>query len=85
MPSRIGKRRNDRAHQPRAIGFSAIRGGTIVGEHDALFSGDGERLILRHIATDRTIYGNGALKAALWALGKPPGEYDMLDVLGIAT
>ena len=73
------------ARQRGAIGFSAIRGGTIVGEHDALFSGDGERLVLRHIATDRTIYGNGALKAALWALDKPPGQYDMRDVLGIAT
>ncbi|MCY4541210.1 MAG: 4-hydroxy-tetrahydrodipicolinate reductase [Rhodobacteraceae bacterium] len=73
------------ARRRGAIGFSAIRGGTVVGEHDISFSGDGERLILRHVAYDREIYGNGALKAALWALGKPPGEYTMRDVLGISA
>ena len=65
------------------IGFSAVRGGNIVGEHDVMFTGNGERLILRHIATDRTIYANGALKAALWGLTQQPGEYDMKDVLGL--
>ncbi|VAW04892.1 4-hydroxy-tetrahydrodipicolinate reductase [hydrothermal vent metagenome] len=66
-----------------AIGFSAIRGGDIVGEHDVLFAAAGERLILRHIATDRAVFARGALKAALWGQGRPPGEYDMLDVLGM--
>lgn len=67
---------------PGAIGFSAIRGGDIVGEHDVIFAGAGERVILRHVATDRRLFARGALKAALWAQGKPPGEYDMTDVLG---
>lgn len=65
------------------IGFSAIRGGDIVGEHDVLFAGEGERIVLSHIATDRAIFGRGALKAALWGQGKGPGEFDMLDVLGL--
>ena len=64
------------------IGFSAIRGGDIVGEHDVIFAGEGERLILRHVATDRAIFARGALKAALWGLDKAPGQYDMADVLG---
>jgi len=66
------------------IGFSAIRGGDIVGEHDVMFAGAGERIILRHIASDRGLFARGALKAALWGQGRAPGEYDMLDVLGLA-
>lgn len=65
------------------IGFSAVRGGDIVGEHDVVFAADGERIVLRHIATDRAIFARGALKAALWGLGRQPGEYDMMDVLGL--
>ena len=65
------------------IGFAAIRGGDIVGEHDVLFAAAGERIILRHVATDRAIFARGALKAALWGLGKKPGQYDMMDVLGL--
>lgn len=65
------------------IGFTAIRGGDIVGEHDVIFAGAGERIILRHIATDRGLYAKGALRAALWGLDKKPGEYDMFDVLGL--
>jgi len=65
------------------IGFSAIRGGDIVGEHDVMFAGAGERIILRHVASDRALFARGALKAALWGLGRKPGEYDMLDVLGL--
>jgi len=68
---------------PGSIGFSAIRGGDIVGEHDVIFAGMGERLILRHVATDRSIFARGALRAALWGQGQRPGEYDMMDVLGI--
>ena len=71
------------ARQPGAIGFSAIRGGDIVGEHDVLFATAGERIVLRHIATDRTIFARGALKAALWGQSQIPGEYDMMDVLGL--
>ena len=74
-----GKR--ERGH----IGFSAIRGGDIVGEHDVMFAAAGERIILRHIASDRALFARGALKAALWGLGRKPGEYDMLDVLGLSN
>jgi len=66
------------------IGFSAIRGGDIVGEHDVMFAGQGERIVLRHMATDRGIFARGALKAALWGQGHKPGEYDMMDVLGLS-
>lgn len=66
-----------------SIGFSAIRGGDIVGEHDVIFAGEGERVILRHIATDRAIFARGALRAAVWGQGRKPGHYDMMDVLGI--
>ena len=66
-----------------AIGFAAIRGGDIVGEHEVIFAGEGERVVLRHIATDRAIFARGALRAALWGQGAKPGEYDMRDVLGL--
>ena len=66
-----------------SIGFSAIRGGDIVGEHDVIFAGEGERVILRHLATDRAIFARGALRAAVWGQGQKPGHYDMMDVLGI--
>ena len=71
------------ARVPGQIGFHAIRGGDIVGEHDVLFAAPGERITLRHVASDRAVFARGALKAALWGLGKKPGEYDMLDVLGL--
>lgn len=67
-----------------AIGFSAIRGGDIVGEHDVVFAGPGERIVLSHIATDRGIFARGALKAALWGQGKDPGHYSMASVLGLS-
>ena len=66
-----------------AIGYSAVRGGDVVGEHDVIFAADGERVILRHIATDRAIYARGAIAAAIWGQNKPFGEYDMADVLGL--
>jgi 4-hydroxy-tetrahydrodipicolinate reductase len=65
------------------IGFAAIRGGDVVGEHDVIFAADGERIVLRHLATDRAIFARGALKAALWGQSAKPGEYDMMDVLGL--
>lgn len=66
------------------IGFTAIRGGDIVGEHDVIFAGAGERIVLRHIASDRAIFARGALKAALWGQGQQPGAYTMASVLGLA-
>lgn len=71
------------ARQRGDIGFSAIRGGDIVGEHDVVFAAPGERIVLRHIATDRRIFARGALKAALWGQGRGPGAFDMMDVLGL--
>lgn len=65
------------------IGFHAIRGGDIVGEHEVLFATPGERIVLKHVASDRTLFARGALKAALWGQDKGPGHYDMLDVLGL--
>ncbi|MGB8815031.1 MAG: 4-hydroxy-tetrahydrodipicolinate reductase [Paracoccaceae bacterium] len=65
------------------IGFAAIRGGDVVGEHDVIFAADGERIVLRHLATDRRIFARGALKAALWGQSAKPGAYDMMDVLGL--
>lgn len=84
--SEVSDRGRDGVTGPRKrgdIGFSAIRGGDVVGEHDVIFAADGERIVLRHLATDRAIFARGALKAALWGQGRPPGEYDMLDVLGL--
>lgn len=65
------------------IGFAAVRGGDVVGEHDVIFAADGERVVLRHIATDRAIFARGALRAAIWGQGAKPGQYDMMDVLGL--
>ena len=65
------------------IGFAALRGGDVVGEHTVIFAGPGERIELTHIASDRGIFANGAVKAALWGKGKGPGLYSMADVLGL--
>jgi 4-hydroxy-tetrahydrodipicolinate reductase len=65
------------------IGFAVVRGGDIVGEHDVMFAALGERIILRHVASDRSVFARGALKAAIWGQDKGPGQYDMLDVLGL--
>jgi 4-hydroxy-tetrahydrodipicolinate reductase len=65
------------------IGFAALRGGDVVGEHRVIFAGPGERIELTHIATDRGIFARGAVKAALWARGRNPGLYSMRDVLGL--
>jgi 4-hydroxy-tetrahydrodipicolinate reductase len=66
------------------IGFAALRGGTVVGEHSVIFAGPAERIELTHRAEDRALFARGAVKAALWARGKPPGLYSMADVLGLA-
>ena len=71
------------AREGGRIGFAAVRGGDIVGEHDVLFAGMGERIVLRHVATDRASFARGALKAALWGQDKPPGHYSMFDVQGL--
>jgi 4-hydroxy-tetrahydrodipicolinate reductase len=71
------------ARKQGAIGFAALRGGDVVGDHYVIFAGEGERLELVHKAASRKIYSRGALRAALWLRGRKPGLYDMADVLGL--
>ena len=68
---------------PGAIGFASLRAGGIVGEHSVLFAADDELITLAHSARDRSLFARGALEAALWIADKPPGLYDMQDVLGL--
>jgi 4-hydroxy-tetrahydrodipicolinate reductase len=65
------------------IGFAVMRGGDVVGEHKVIFAGEGERIELVHVATDRGIFARGAVRAALWVRGQGPGLYSMADVLGL--
>jgi 4-hydroxy-tetrahydrodipicolinate reductase len=65
------------------IGISSIRGGDVVGEHEVAFLGTGERLMLRHSATDRAIFARGALRAGAWLAAQRPGRYRMADVFGL--
>jgi 4-hydroxy-tetrahydrodipicolinate reductase len=65
------------------IGFASLRGGTATGDHSVIFAGPMERITLAHHAEDRTMFAQGAVKAALWAHGKKPGFYTMTDVLGL--
>jgi 4-hydroxy-tetrahydrodipicolinate reductase len=66
-----------------AIGFAALRGGSVVGDHTVIFAGAGERLELTHRAQDRQLFARGAITAALWGQGRGPGLFSMRDVLGI--
>ena len=65
------------------IGFASLRGGGVIGEHEVIFASDNEKISIKHEALSRNIFANGAIKAALWAVGKEPGLYGMSDVLGI--
>jgi 4-hydroxy-tetrahydrodipicolinate reductase len=70
--------------RPRgAIGFSVFRGGDVVGDHTVTFAGTGERIELTHRASDRAAFARGAVQAARWIVGRPPGLYSMQDVLGL--
>ncbi|MEO0958254.1 MAG: 4-hydroxy-tetrahydrodipicolinate reductase [Pseudomonadota bacterium] len=71
------------ARETGSIGMQSLRGGDVVGEHDVILAGQGERLVLRHIATDRMLFARGAVRAALWGVHHGPGEYGMADVLGL--
>ncbi|WP_455476773.1 4-hydroxy-tetrahydrodipicolinate reductase [Bartonella sp. B41] len=73
----IGKR------EKGTIGFSSSRGGTVIGDHSVIFAGQSERIVLSHFAQERSIFANGALKAALWAKKQKNGLYSMLNVLGL--
>ncbi len=82
--SQRGRDGHTGARKPGDIGFAALRGGTVVGDHEVIFAGPGERLVLAHKAEDRGIFARGAMRAALWGYGKQPGHYSMADVLGLA-
>jgi 4-hydroxy-tetrahydrodipicolinate reductase len=85
--AKVAKRGRDGVTGPRPvgeIGFSVIRAGGIVGEHSVIFASDEEILTLSHSARDRGLFARGAIAAARWASGKPPGAYDMGDVLGFS-
>ena len=73
------------AREPGTIGFATLRGGTVTGDHKVIFAGAGERLELAHVAEDRSLFAQGAVKAALWTRGRAPGLYAMADVLGLDT
>jgi 4-hydroxy-tetrahydrodipicolinate reductase len=69
--------------KPGAIGFAALRGGQVVGEHTLLFAAADEHIALTHRAFDRRVFATGAIRAALWVVGRTPGLYSMADVLGM--
>ena len=71
------------ARKDGEIGFSSLRGGTVVGEHQVILAGPHERIVLGHVAEDRAIFAQGAVAAAKWGQGKKSGLYGMSDVLGI--
>lgn len=66
----------------KEIGISAVRGGTIVGEHEVIFAGQDEVIEFKHTAYSKAIFGKGAVEAAKFLAGKPAGRYDMSDVIG---
>ena len=72
-----------RKREKKEIGISAVRGGTIVGEHEVLFAGLDEVIELKHTAYSRSVFGKGAVEAARFLAGKPAGMYDMRDVIGL--
>jgi len=72
------------ARKTGAIGFAALRGGQVVGEHTLLFAAGTEHIALTHRAFDRRAFATGAVRAALWVAGRKPGLYSMMDVLGMA-
>ena len=85
--AKVADRGRDGVAGPRvegAIGFSVVRGGGIIGEHSVIFAGESETLTLAHSAIDRGLFARGAIAAAVWVKAKPPGLYDMQDVLGFS-
>ena len=82
----VSDRGRDGIAGPRApghIGFAALRGGSVAGDHQLIFATDGERIELGHRAESRAIFARGAIEAALWLLGKPSGRYSMADMLAL--
>jgi 4-hydroxy-tetrahydrodipicolinate reductase len=82
--ARVPAREGSTGARPEgAIGFAAVRGGAVVGDHEVQLIGELESLTLSHQAHDRSIFATGALAAAIWVAGQPPGLYSMADVLGL--
>jgi len=79
-----GRQGHTGARRTGAIGFAALRGGQVVGEHTLLFAGATEHIAITHRAFDRRAFATGAVRAALWTRGRPAGLYSMMDVLGIS-
>ncbi len=71
------------ARSEGTIGFSSLRGGSVIGDHSVIFASEGERIELNHRGDDRSIFAKGAVRAALWLAGRAPGRYRMGDVLGL--
>jgi 4-hydroxy-tetrahydrodipicolinate reductase len=65
------------------IGFAALRGGDVIGDHSVIFAGDGERIEISHKATNRSVFASGALRAVIWGSNKKAGFYTMKEVLGV--
>ncbi|WP_309398113.1 4-hydroxy-tetrahydrodipicolinate reductase [Cerasicoccus maritimus] len=80
-----GREGNIGARPQNEVGVHAVRGGSIVGDHEVLFAGPHERISLSHHAEDRGIFARGAIRAGHWVLGKEPGVYNMEDVLGLRS
>ena len=78
-----GREGNTGVRTKTEIGFETIRAGDIIGDHTVLFAGEGERIEITHRATDRMAFARGAVRAASWLVGQPPGLYDMADVIGL--
>jgi 4-hydroxy-tetrahydrodipicolinate reductase len=79
----FGRSGRNLSRAPGAIGFAALRGGSVVGDHDVIFAGESERLILSHRADDRMVFARGALAAARFLHGREPGLYAMRDVVSV--
>jgi 4-hydroxy-tetrahydrodipicolinate reductase len=79
-----GRHGHNGARKTGAIGFAALRGGQVVGEHSLIFAAGSEHIVLTHRAFDRRTFATGAVRAALWAVSQPPRLYSMMDVLGMA-
>ena len=75
---------NTGARPKGEIGFATLRGGDVVGDHQVIFAADGERIEIGHRASSRQVFAKGAVRAARWAAGRPPGLYSMKDVLGLS-
>jgi len=82
LDSELGRCGTGLNRKTGAIGFASLRGGTVAGEHDVMFLGDKERLVLSHKAENRMIFAKGALTGARFLVGKPAGLYSMRDVIG---